>query len=1027
MHADGMPDGVWRGDGKGHCLRTGVLPRHLAPGWYEFSGRVECVDGTMVSPAIHYVHANSQWLEHAVLLPAPAADGKIRAVILLMQPVSGFGFDPGIAPVRFRIDALSMRCLSKTAALKRMLARSHLHETFAAWLKRCMRFAFDSAWSGLSTAAAILHDDYLRRLRLRGMNDARSLSVAWTQAEAASMDGDPLAPVSLAGNEIEGPGEGANWLRRLEAECRELAASGLFDRRYYLDNNPEVKRSGQDPLFHFCQHGWQTLRNPSPDFDVWWYWCRHLDPAHAMVNPLLHYARVGKAAGLDTRPPAAPVHKCSGHAWPAGKQIRRICLFAGYDPDGIIDDCVIAWLRELSRHADVYYLADGEMRPGELDKISEWVKGAWSVRHGAYDFGSWSLLAKRKVGWPIIEQYDELMFVNDSGYLLRDLDDVFARMDARPCDWWGLQATKGIGATRRKKSNRFDRPISIDRVKRELLSRYENEYLYDFHVGSYFLVFRRPVIDDGQFRKLINAVTKQEEKLNIIRKYEIGLTRHLIASGHSFDTFIPDLYPFHPVYSETAFELIEKGFPLLKRYFLANNHYRVPGLVDWKKRLADRGADAPVEAMEKNLFRVSDYEDLYNNLRLEKPFRGEPRPPVLLEGYAFAKADRAAPKHDHWWAFPTCAYSHVFSGNERAVFEAVRDDPSIKKIILAREKYVDIPGENVVVAPLRSREGQYYLMRARQIFIKHSPTRNLIYPVDPSLHNVINLWHGIPLKRIGYASLDMRHHLKTLAAEHAKCRAVIASSKVDAMAMASAFYPLSYNEVWQTGLPRNDFIVRDFSALPEDMQSEIYRLRQILDGRRLVLFMPTFKRAQAKGYYTFSDAELACLKEWLERYHAVLGVREHMADQARTYASQLSSIGAVEVNSNRFPNVEMLYREAAVLITDYSSSFIDFMLTGRPVVSFAYDYDRYINHERGLFYDMELVFPGPVCKDFAALMEALQSALDETSEGDAGSMYIWKRRLFFDHMDDRNARRVVEKVKSLYQPGSIGHTNGETA
>ena len=42
----------------------------------------------------------------------------------------------------------------------------------------------------------------------------------------------------------------------------------------------------------------------------------------------------------------------------------------------------------------------------------------------------------------------ELLLVNDSCYLLRPLDTVFAAMDARACDWWGLQATKGIAATR---------------------------------------------------------------------------------------------------------------------------------------------------------------------------------------------------------------------------------------------------------------------------------------------------------------------------------------------------------------------------------------------------------------------------------------------------------------------------------------------------------------------------------------------------------------------------------------------------
>ena len=41
---------------------------------------------------------------------------------------------------------------------------------------------------------------------------------------------------------------------------------------------------------------------------------------------------------------------------------RRACLFALYDPDGLVDDYVVAYVAELARHADVFVLADCELR-----------------------------------------------------------------------------------------------------------------------------------------------------------------------------------------------------------------------------------------------------------------------------------------------------------------------------------------------------------------------------------------------------------------------------------------------------------------------------------------------------------------------------------------------------------------------------------------------------------------------------------------------------------------------------------------
>src|SRR5699024_7114004 len=363
-------------------------------------------------------------------------------------------------------------------------------------------------------------------------------------------------------------------------ECRLLADSGCFDAEWYLRNHPDVAQAGMDPLYHFCKYGWPTLRNPSADFDVWWYWSTHLDPASESTNPLVHYVLTGRQAGLATRP-APYVLDAPGHELPRDRAVRRACLFAGYDPDGLIDDTAVAYVRELSRHADVWYLADGGMRPGELDKLAGITQGAWAQRHGAYDFGSWSMLARDLVGWDTLRQYDEVLLVNDSGYLLRTLDDVFARMDARPCDWWGLQATKGVFATRYKPANQFREPIPIDAVKRTWLPRYETEYPYDFLIGSYFLGLRRPVLDDAGFRRLLDAVTMPSRKANVIGKSRIGLGRYLMASGHPFDTYIERRCPFHPIISESACPLIGKGFPLLKRYLLAENHYQSGGLGHW--------------------------------------------------------------------------------------------------------------------------------------------------------------------------------------------------------------------------------------------------------------------------------------------------------------------------------------------------------------------------------------------------------------------------------------------------------------
>lgn len=807
-----------------------------------------------------------------------------------------------------------------------------------------------------------------------------------------------------ADGEVAEPGAAA----ALACEIAVVTRSGRVDEEAYRQAFAHLKGAAEDPVGHFCRSGWRSTFNPHPDFDLWWYWVEHLDPTREQVNPLLHHILTGRRDGLATLPPAAA--EGAGTRFEPDRRPRRACLVAGYDPDGLVDDYALAYVTELSRHADVYYLADCTMAPRELAKLEAVTKGAWSVRHGLYDFGSWAMLARDLVGWDALAGYDEVLFVNDSAYLLRPLEETFAQMDGTACDWWGLHLTRRPYA----RDTGHDAPLPL----RTALDRWRctndvspGDHL---HLSSYFLAFRRAVVADPGFQRRIDTVARQTSKPRVILKYELGLSRYLMTRGFRAEAVIGDLYPYLPIYTADYWQLLQRGFPLLKRNLLSENPRRMPDLADWKQRVTTLVPDAPVEQFERNLERVTAHDQRARSLSIRSRPDGtvDYRTPLTVD--RFRAEDRWAPKFDHWWAFPVCAFDHTLAGNARAVFDQVRDDPSIKKIILTRSRAVDLTGENVVVVPLMSRDGQHHLARARQVFVKHGPHVNAHWPISSITHNVVNLWHGIPVKRFGSASVEIPPALeKSLRRNNGGCRAVITSSRLDTLAMTTAFWPLSYPDMWNTGLPRNDYITCPASRLPEDLRADEQRLRDELAGRRLVMFLPTFKEGQADSYYHFSSSELDRLAGWMSEHDAVLGVREHMADRARTYWHQLAPLGSVDLSNRRFENLEVLYRVADGLVSDYSSCLVDFMLTGRPVASFAYDLDRYSQQERGLFYDLTEVLPGPVCRSFDELATGLDGFFADPGPEEAED-YAWRRRIFFDHVDDQASRRVVNRVKSLY-------------
>ncbi|MBC7803462.1 MAG: hypothetical protein H7Y16_06245 [Candidatus Parcubacteria bacterium] len=80
------------------------------------------------------------------------------------------------------------------------------------------------------------------------------------------------------------------------------AASGLFDRSWYLARYPDVATERIDPVLHYMRHGAAEGRDPGPRFSTRWYLERHADVAEAGVNPLLHYLSHGMAEGRAVKP-----------------------------------------------------------------------------------------------------------------------------------------------------------------------------------------------------------------------------------------------------------------------------------------------------------------------------------------------------------------------------------------------------------------------------------------------------------------------------------------------------------------------------------------------------------------------------------------------------------------------------------------------------------------------------------------------------------------------------------------------------
>ena len=125
--------------------------------------------------------------------------------------------------------------------------------------------------------------DYLLTRARRGVEPAWSFESLLGGPTAVQAEGDVVS-------------RDAADLRRERA----IAASE-FDHGFYAGANPDVVRTGADPLDHFLTAGWREGRDPSPVFSVRDYLETYPDIDAAGINPFVHFLSVGRAEGRIAR------------------------------------------------------------------------------------------------------------------------------------------------------------------------------------------------------------------------------------------------------------------------------------------------------------------------------------------------------------------------------------------------------------------------------------------------------------------------------------------------------------------------------------------------------------------------------------------------------------------------------------------------------------------------------------------------------------------------------------------------------
>lgn len=326
----------------------------------------------------------------------------------------------------------------------------------------------------------------------------------------------------------------------------------------------------------------------------------------------------------------------------------------------------------------------------------------------------------------------------------------------------------------------------------------------------------------------------------------------------------------------------------------------------------------------------------------------------------------------HIWLFSSTDNSH-YNYNSRYLFEYVKENlPEITPLFVINDPELR--------NSLSSKYGKQYFIETESIQgIRQALSAGVWFTsaglpaYGTGLHKkrlIINLWHGVPLKKIALLDPNLkkaaRIYFKKIFSENYTCILTTSHELIPLMARSFA---VSEDKIKVWGQPRNDGLFQKNNC--REILGQLFP--DLPEYTKTVLYAPTFRDYEQVQLFPFKDFDQKQLEAFLDEKNMLLFIRTHVAEQgsaAPYLGKRIRFLG-----NEQAEDVTGILNIFDCLITDYSSIYIDYLLTDKPMVFLPYDRQQYLDG-RGMNFDYDDVTPGPKPETFNDFLDALSPKED---------------------------------------------------
>lgn len=326
-----------------------------------------------------------------------------------------------------------------------------------------------------------------------------------------------------------------------------------------------------------------------------------------------------------------------------------------------------------------------------------------------------------------------------------------------------------------------------------------------------------------------------------------------------------------------------------------------------------------------------------------------------------------------------------YADNSKYIFEYLKGKNEYELIWVGkREIESQIPkGDNIWFVEHDSWGSYRYALTAKYAFITHSQN-------DISKFNllkgakIIQLWHGIGIKNLAPStsnktkmSYKIRVRIQSIVRRYDY---FICSSKANKKRNLIAFksYGIDSNNVIPSGQPRNDlFFNYNYNDI-EKIRNNYFKKYSIPANKKIITYLPTFRKDKSEQFLfsTLSREQMEQLEKILKKHNVILLEKVHHQDKGVNRKGNNNNKYIHNIGNFNDIDTQELLLISDILVTDYSSCYMDYILLDRPIIHFAYDYEKYKNEDKGFYYDFYDIAAGDIVENVESLIESIKNNLD---------------------------------------------------